>query len=154
MEADFKKILLPVDLSDVSPKMVPFVKSVARKWDAQIHLLFAVRVLEHYTAMYVPDVSIAKLEQEMIQGAERKLEEFAQEHFGQFKDVSASVVSGDAAEQIIKFVNDNDIDLIVMGTHGRKGLERVLFGSVAERVLKTSPVPVLSVNPYRKREHK
>jgi nucleotide-binding universal stress UspA family protein len=41
------------------------------------------------------------------------------------------------------------MDLVVMGTHGRKGIERVLFGSVADRVIKTSPVPVLSINPYK-----
>jgi nucleotide-binding universal stress UspA family protein len=58
------------------------------------------------------------------------------------------VVFGDPAEEIIKYVEFEGIDLIIIGTHGKKGLEKVLFGSVANRVIKMSPVPVLSVNPH------
>ena len=148
----FKKILFPVDLSDVSPKMVPFVMSVANMWDAEVHLLFVVRVLEHFTAMYVPDISISRLEQEMVQGAERKMEEFIGLHFPEGRVKHASVKVGDASEEIVKYVNAEKIDLVVVGTHGRQGLEKIFFGSVAEKVIKTSPVPVLSINPWRKRE--
>ena len=52
-------------------------------------------------------------------------------------------------EGLLLQLEANDIDLVIMGTHGRKGLERVIFGSVADRVIKMSPVPVLSINPYR-----
>lgn len=148
----FKKVLFPVDLSDVSPKMVPFVMSVANMWDAEVHVLFVVRVLDHFTSMYVPDISINRLEQEMVQGAEKKMEEFVQLHFPEGRVNHASVKVGDAVEEIIKYVNAEKIDLIIVGTHGRKGLEKVFFGSVAENVIKTSPVPVLSINPWRKRE--
>jgi nucleotide-binding universal stress UspA family protein len=57
---------------------------------------------------------------------------------------------GDAAEEILKYVRSEGIDLIIMGTHGRKGLEKIVFGSVAERVVQKSPVPVLTINPYGK----
>jgi len=59
------------------------------------------------------------------------------------------VVAGDASEEIINYIESQGIDLIIMGTHGRKGLDKVMFGSVAERGVKTSPVPVLVVNPYK-----
>ncbi|MBC2709827.1 MAG: universal stress protein [Desulfosarcina sp.] len=62
---------------------------------------------------------------------------------------SKKVVSGDAADEILKVLEAEDIDLVIMGTHGRKGLEHVIFGSVAEKVVKKSPVPVLSINPYK-----
>ena len=52
-------------------------------------------------------------------------------------------------EEIINYIEDQNIDLVIMGTHGRKGMDKVIFGSVAERVLKTSPVPVMVVNPYK-----
>lgn len=148
----FKKILAPLDLSDVSPTMVPFIKNVAARWESEIHLLFVVRVLEHFTAMYVPDISISKLEQEMVQGAEKKMEEFIGKHFSPDEVAKASVVLGDASEEILNYVNQEKIDLVIMGTHGRKGLEKLFFGSVAEKVVKTSPVPVLSINPYRQRK--
>ena len=53
------------------------------------------------------------------------------------------------AKEILKVVESEDIDLLIMGTHGRKGLEHVFFGSVAENVVKKSPVPVLTINPYK-----
>ncbi|MBR9984971.1 MAG: universal stress protein, partial [Desulfosarcina sp.] len=59
------------------------------------------------------------------------------------------VLSGDAADEILKAIESENIDLIILGTHGRKGLEHVIFGSVAENVVKQSPVPVLPINPYK-----
>lgn len=56
---------------------------------------------------------------------------------------------GDAAEEILSYIRSARIDLVIIGTHSRKGLERIFFGSVAERVIKMSPTPVLSGNPYR-----
>jgi nucleotide-binding universal stress UspA family protein len=49
----------------------------------------------------------------------------------------------------LDYISDEEIDLVIMGTHGRKGLDRVFFGSVADRVVKMSPVPVLTINPYK-----
>ena len=124
---EFKKILFPVDLSDVAPKIVPYVRAMAEKFDATIHLLFVVRVLHHYTTLYVPPLSISNLEQEMIQGGERKLTEFRAENFGDCPGCTAQVVVGDAAEAISNYVESEAIDLVIMGTHGRKGLEKVFF---------------------------
>ncbi len=59
------------------------------------------------------------------------------------------ILIGDAASEIIRYAQEEKIDLIIMGTHGRKGLEKALFGSVAEKVVKNSPVPVLTINPYK-----
>ncbi|MEJ2427581.1 MAG: universal stress protein [Deltaproteobacteria bacterium] len=145
----FKQILFPVDLSEVSPKIAPYVIEMAEKFDAEIHLLFVARILQHFTSIYVPHPSVNKFETEVIEGAEKKLQEFMEEYF---KDVpcKAKVMLGDPAEETLNYVRSEGIDLVIMGTHGRKGLEHILFGSVAERVVKQSPVPVLTVNPYRK----
>jgi nucleotide-binding universal stress UspA family protein len=53
------------------------------------------------------------------------------------------------AQEILKSIESEDIDLVIMGTHGRKGLEHVVFGSVAENVVKRSSAPVLTINPYK-----
>ena len=58
------------------------------------------------------------------------------------------MATGYAPEEILKAAEENHCDLIVMGTHGRKGIDRIIFGSVAEKVVKTSPVPVLTIRPY------
>jgi nucleotide-binding universal stress UspA family protein len=146
---DFKKILYPVDLSDSSIKIVPYVQTVAKKFDAQIHLLFAARVFDHFTSIYVPHPSINKFEKELMDGSQKRLYEFVDENFADFPHTKTAVVAGDASEQILHYVEDHKIDLIIMGTHGRKGMDKIIFGSVAERVVKSSPVPVLVVNPFK-----
>jgi nucleotide-binding universal stress UspA family protein len=146
---EFKKILFPVDLSESSEKILPYVRMVAKKFEAKIHILFAARVFQYFTSIYVPHPSINKFEQEIIEGAEKKLYEFIDKHFKEYPGTKTAVVAGDASEQIIHYVESQGIDLIVMGTHGRKGMDKVIFGSVAERVVKTAPVPVLVVNPYK-----
>jgi nucleotide-binding universal stress UspA family protein len=59
------------------------------------------------------------------------------------------VILGDAAEKILEYAKNEDMDMIIMGTHGRKGMDRVIFGSVAEKVVKMSPVPLFIINPYK-----
>jgi nucleotide-binding universal stress UspA family protein len=144
----FKKILFPVDLSEASPKVVPYVRAMAEKFEAEVHLLFVARILQHFTSIYVPHPSVSKFEQELIGGAEKKLQEFTEEYFENVP-CQGRVILGDAAQEVLNYVQSESIDLIIMGTHGRKGLEHIIFGSVAERVVKNSPVPVLTVNPYR-----
>jgi len=148
---EFKKILLPVDLSEVSPKIAPWALSLAQTFGAEVHALYVVRRFEHLSTVYVSAESIEKFEREIIDGAERSLSDFVMRHFENrgFDRCQARVVVGDAAEEILEYIKSEKIDLVVMGTHGRKGLERVLFGSVADRVVKMSPVPVFTVNPYR-----
>jgi len=143
----FKRILFPVDLSEVSPKIVPYVKDMEAWFDAEIHLLFVARILQHFTSIYVPHPSVSKFEAEIVKGAEKKLQEFVNEHF-RASSPKAQVVLGDPAEEILSYAESEGIDLIIIGTHGRKGLERIIFGSVAEHVVKKSQVPVLTVNPY------
>jgi nucleotide-binding universal stress UspA family protein len=145
----FKRILFPVDLSDASAKVVPYVTTMAEKFNARVHLLFVVRVLQHYAAMYVPDPSISQFELEILKGAEKRLYEFKDAHFKEIGETEAEVLLGEVAEEITRFAAEKKIDLIIMGTHGRKGLDKVVFGSVADRVVKTSPVPVMLVNPYK-----
>ena len=143
----FKRILFPVDLSEISPKIAPYVQEMAAKFDAEVHLLFVARILQHFTSIHVPHPSVNIFEAEIVKGAEKKLQEFVDEYF-RADSPKAQVVLGDAAQEILDYVHSEGIDLIVMGTHGRKGLEHVIFGSVAERVVTKSPVPVLTVNPY------
>ena len=75
--------------------------------------------------------------------------EFMDEHFSKFPNTEITVVAGDASEEILNYIEEHQIDLVIMGTHGRKGMDKIIFGSVAERVVKTSPVPVMVVNPYK-----
>ncbi len=146
---EFKRILFPVDLSESSTNIVPYVQTVAKKFESKIHILFAARVFEYFTSIYVPHPSINKFEKEIMEGAEKRLYEFLDEHFSEFPGAKIAVVAGDASEQILNYIEEHQIDLVIMGTHGRKGMDKIIFGSVAERVVKISPVPVMVVNPYK-----
>jgi nucleotide-binding universal stress UspA family protein len=146
---EFNRILFPVDLSESADKIVPYVHTIAQKFGSQIHILFAARVFEHFTSIYVPHPSINKFEKELIEGAEKRLYEFKDEHFREFSNTKTAVVAGDPSEEIINYIQEHKIDLVIMGTHGRKGMDKIIFGSVAERVVKTAPVPVLVVNTYK-----
>jgi nucleotide-binding universal stress UspA family protein len=137
----FKKILYPVIFSKSSDAIVPFVKIVAKHFKSQIHLLFVVKGLE--------PLSIIQPEKEIIEEAKSRLLEFKNNYFSAFPDTVTSSVVGDPWEEIIYYIHAKSIDLVIMGTHGRKTFDKIVFGSVAERVIKTAPVPVLVVNPYR-----
>ena len=146
---EFKKILFPVDLSESSEKIVPYILTVGRKFNSEIHLLFVARVFDYFSGLYVPVSSITAIEKDIIDGAEKRLDEFAEQYFSDYSDMVMSVVPGDASNKIIDYITSNEIDLVIMGTHGRKGVDKVIFGSVAERVVKTAPVPVMVVNPHK-----
>ena len=64
-------------------------------------------------------------------------------------EVTSKVLAGDVAEEILKYAARKKVQLIVMGTHGYKGVERIMFGSVADKVVKTACCPVMTINPYR-----
>ena len=146
---EFKKILVPVDFSENSPKILEAAADIAAKLDSDLFVVFVVQSFEDYSGFFVPHMPIAQFEEEMFQSAENKMASFLTENLGSARPCTSTVIKGDVAEEITDYAAKNNISIIVMGTHGYKGLEKVLFGSVAEKVVKTSPCPVLTINPYR-----
>lgn len=142
-----KRILFPVDFSDASPKIARWVLMVAEKFDAEIHLLFVARGLEYFSDLYVMPASIENFQGQILKGGETAMEGFVSAHFRKYPTLKAKVIPGDPADTILHYIKSEGIDLVIIGTHGRKGLERVFFGSVADRVIKMAQVPVLSISP-------
>lgn len=148
-ELKINKILFPVDFSEVSPKIVPWVKKMAEQFNTEIHLIYIVRRMDYLGGVYVEAVTIKNFEKEILEGVEKSIDEFADKYFFGYPKLKTRIVVGDAPEEIVKYARAEGVSLIIMGTHGRKGLDRMFFGSVAEKVIKTASVPVLSINPYR-----
>jgi nucleotide-binding universal stress UspA family protein len=142
---DIKKILVPVDFSENSKKILDAAGYFSGKCEAQIHVVFVVQSFDDYSGFFVPHMPVAQFEEEMVQAAEQKMEKFL---MGQ-KNVEAKVLVGDVSEEIIRHAEESGMDMIIMGTHGYKGLEKVMFGSVAEKVVRSSPCPVMAINPYK-----
>ena len=143
------KILFPVDFSGVSVKVVPWVRTMAEKFDSEIHVLFVAPVLGYLSSIDVTEASIITFEGEVVKGAEKSMEEFAGLHFEGYQACKTLVLLGDPADEILKHIETEQIDLVIMATHGRKGFNRIIFGSVASQVVKKSRAPVMSMNPSR-----
>jgi len=142
---EVKKMLVPVDFSENSKKILEAAGYFSGVCEAELHVVFVVQSFDDYSGFFVPHMPVAKFEEEMVQAAEQKMEKFLA---GQ-KNVEAKVLVGDVAEEIIRHAEESGMDMIIMGTHGYKGLEKVMFGSVAQKVVRSSPRPVLTINPYK-----
>ena len=142
---EVKKMLVPVDFSENSKKILEAAGYFSGVCEAELHVVFVVQSFDDYSGFFVPHMPVAKFEEEMVQAAEQKMEKFLA---GQ-NNVEAKVLVGDVAEEIIRHAEESGMDMIIMGTHGYKGLEKVMFGSVAEKVVRSSPCPVLTINPYK-----
>jgi nucleotide-binding universal stress UspA family protein len=143
---DIKKILVAVDFSEVSPSVAEYAATLAQSLDAEVVCLYVAPSLSQYVGFHVPPSSIESFVKEIVSGADSSMEAFLGEHF-QGVNAKGEVVTGYAAEEILKAIEEGDIDLLVMGTHGRKGIDRILFGSVAEKVVKSAQCPVFTVRP-------
>ncbi|MBM9538039.1 universal stress protein [Desulfobulbus alkaliphilus] len=149
-----RSILTPIDFSDNAGKIVKAAAYVAGSFKAELHLVFVVQNFEDYSGFFVPPVNLPNLEEELFASAQQQMEAFVEEYGEMLKTagvpaVTSKVVSGDIAEEILKYAARKKIQMIIMGTHGYKGLERIMFGSVAEKVVKTACCPVMTINPYR-----
>jgi len=146
---DIKKILVPVDFSENSTKILTSAVYFANKFSATLTIVYVLQSFEDYEGFFIPHMPIAQFENEMFENAKGKMESFVRENLAPDIPHESMVLCGDVAEELVNFAGNNAIDLIVMGTHGYKGLEQILFGSVASSVVKTAPCPVMIVNPYK-----
>lgn len=146
---DFKKILVPVDFSEHSVNILNSARAIAQKFTAAVEVVFVVEGLAPYAGFVVPHISLDNMEKDLITRAEGKMDDFMEENGDTSVPHSSKVLNGKIAEQIVLYCEKAGCDLIVIGTHACKGLEKTLFGSVTERVLKTAPCPVLTLNPCK-----
>lgn len=145
---EIKKILFPCDLTENSVKILPYAVSLSAKYGATIYLLHVVEDFSKWAGFYVPHTPVKEMQDQAYKNAERLMEKVCEESLEGCPYFIRVIRSGEPVAEILKLVESEGIDLVVMGTHGRKGLDHAFFGSVAENVVKKSPVPVTVVNPY------
>jgi universal stress protein A len=142
---DFSTILVAVDFSDSSDNAFQMALALAQKFSARLLILHVINEPVDLRGFYVPHISFDKLEEEIEEGAKKLMESFCRQHTGEFANFESLIVPGMPYEEIIKQAEHQSAELIVLGTHGRTGLDHVLFGSTAEKVVRKSKVPVLTV---------
>lgn len=141
----FTKILVAIDFSDSSDNAFQASIMLAREFSAKLLIVHVINEPVDLRGFYVPHISFDKLEEEIEEGAKKLMESFCRQHVRDFETYETFIVPGIPYEAIIGRAVDEGADLIVIGTHGRTGLDHVLFGSTAEKVVRKSPLPVLTV---------
>ncbi len=148
-----RTVVTPIDFSDNSKIIAESAAYVAGTFKAALHFVFVVQNFEDYSGFFVPQMNMPNIEQELFVGAEEQMVTFCKDHDASFREAGAEdirhkVVMGDVGEMIVGYAEENEGDLIVMGTHGYKGLEKIMFGSIADKVVKSAPCPVMTIHPY------
>jgi len=151
MILNFDRILAPTDFSHHAEGAVRAACELAERFEAELHLL---HVLSEVVVPAGPDpMLVSSMPPEYYQDMERQSQESLNRIIGEDWPKPTRLVTeaswGDPVDEILRYASDHGIDLIVCATHGRTGLAHVLLGSVAERIVREAPCPVLSIRDKR-----
>jgi nucleotide-binding universal stress UspA family protein len=140
-----KTILFPTDFSQGARAAMDHAISLAKDYDARLLLLYVIQDIS-IAEWYIPStLSVTDLVEDMQKSAWKEMEKWGSEAQASVRDIEKLVVRGVPFVEIIKTARDRGVDLIVIGTHGRTGIDHMLFGSTAEKVVRKAPCPVLTV---------
>lgn len=141
----FQKILLPTDFSDESLHALSYAVDFAKIFNAKLYLLHVIYDIEKASNLHIPHPSMTELYKDLEAHAKKNLDSFGIEMLEDFKNVETVVLRGIPYEEIIKFAKESSIDLIILGTLPRSGMERFFVGSTTQRVIRNAPCPILVV---------
>jgi nucleotide-binding universal stress UspA family protein len=145
----YQKIMVPLDGSELAECVLPHVEALAR--GCQVKNVILVRVVESFCAPYsdegyiLSDEELTRINSETRTAAENYLDQLVSRIKYDEVNLQTEVILGEVVESLDEYVQKNGVDLIVIATHGRSGITRWVWGSVAERILRSSCVPVLMV---------
>jgi nucleotide-binding universal stress UspA family protein len=141
----FSTILFANDFSENSEYAFDYALTLATSFSSKLVIAHVINEPVDLRGFYVPHISFDNLEKEIVESAGKMMDKFCLTHLKSFSPYEKVVLSGVPHEQIVKIADDIGADLIVMGTHGRKGIDHMLFGSTAERVVRSASCPVITV---------
>ncbi len=140
-----KTILFPTDFSQGARAAMDYALSLAQDYKARLILLYVIQDIS-IAEWYIPSsISAADLVADMQKSASKEMEKWAAEVGGKVANVETLIERGVPFVEIIRVAKEKNADLLVIGTHGRTGIDHMLFGSTAEKVVRKSPCPVLTV---------
>jgi len=145
-DIEFKNILFTTDFTEASVHAASYAASLARIYGAALRVLHVVDTSEEAAGFYLPHLSFEKLDEELKDTARAMLKKFCEKNFKGLDGLNATVVTGEPYREILQAAAGADV--IVMGTFGKKAhLDRLLFGSTTERVMRRAKCPVLVIPP-------
>ena len=147
MTIRLQKILLPTDFSNYSAAATKYACELATKFNAELHLLHTLELHLASTPNFGWGIDLPHYISESRASAEKSMAGVLDPKWSAGRTVIQAVLEGSPKVEIIQYARKQEIDLIVLSTHGRTGLPHVIMGSVAEIVVRTAPCPVLTVRP-------
>jgi universal stress protein A len=141
----FEKILLATDFSDYSEVACEYALTLASTFNSSLQVVHVINEPVDLRGFYVPHISFEQLEKEIETSAATMMETFCRDNLKDFSNFETSVVTGIPYEEIIRVATEKESSLIIIGTHGRTGLDHLIFGSTAERVVRSAPCPVMTI---------
>lgn len=146
----FSKILVPIDFSEYTDDIVRHATEIARKFGSTIHLIHVIPNMDYFTPYesFMAAENMMTVQKGVEVEVQRDLEKVAAGIEG--IPVTKVVRTGVSFVEIVDYVKSEHIDLVIMATHGRGGLEHIIIGSVAEKVVRKSPCPVLTIRPAKR----
>ena len=145
----FSKILIPVDFSGLAAEAIDIGIDIGKKYNSKIFLLTVSEIVNvGYGELVLPEEIFEQHKKLIIDNLNKYTKKFEEANL----EVEIAVREGIVYEEIVEYAKEKKIGLIIMPTHGKKGLERFLMGSVSQKVIKMAHCPVLTFNPKFKEE--
>jgi nucleotide-binding universal stress UspA family protein len=138
-----KKILCPIDHSDCSKEALKYAVSFAMKDEAKLYLLHIIDIRSFNEGLDAMTKQIP--DEETLEQLRKKLLDCIPEEIRDEMEIEATVIQGIPFAEIISTAREKEIDMIVIGSHGRTGISHMMLGSVSEKVVRKAPCPVLTV---------
>lgn len=138
-------IIAPVDLEEHSEKLIEYAAYIAEKLAAKLTLVHVVEPFPTIGDMELGMATIEEYTQNRIQHAQKFLDKLAEP----YPNSEKKILQGEIVDEIIEYAKEKETEIIIIGTHGSKGIEKLLLGSVAERVVKYAHCPTLVMNPFK-----
>lgn len=144
-----KTIIVPIDFSETSDMLMEYAVTFVKSFGAKLYIIHVVDDFNKYSYISIPHISMDKIMEEVYKTADMELKRYCSEKLDGRAEYELILSKGEAYKEILKFSGEKGVDLILIGTHGMSGLERVLFGSTAERVIRGAKCPIMMVNIYQ-----
>jgi len=138
-------LIVPVDLEEHTEKLIEYAAYIAEKLDAKLTI---VHVVEPFPAIGDMELGMATIE-EYTQNRIRHGQKFLEKLAEPYPNTEKKILQGEIVDEIVNYAKEKETEIIVIGTHGTKGIEKLLLGSVAERVVKYAHCPTLVMNPFK-----
>jgi universal stress protein A len=145
MEPEISKVLVPIDFSDYSKSALKYAVSFVKHFGARLILVYVVEPVIYPPDFSMGQIAIPSMDLEMDKRAMEELDKLAEQEIPSEIKVKSIVKTGKPFIEIIETADEQDVDLIIIATHGHTGMEHILFGSTAEKVVRKAPCPVLTL---------